>query len=328
MKLKIVLLGLFLPSIAFAQLIPSLNIIKEIPEYPGYLYRPNDNVSHPAIILLHGSEGGNGDFWYEPGKQPTKTGANGLVPYMARYYAMLGYVAYAVCYFDCKHHQGYSSYPPDDLKNVDLINITHKAMAWLKHSKFVENKKVILWGASRGAEQAILLASILPELQKTDASLVIPDGVISLSPLERIAFAFTQNVADAIIAGEQPQFSSNDVAWTINGNPVTNLSVINIRAFQGPVLITSFVTDPVWNYTDMSILKKQYDPSGLKEISFAPTDSAEDKQQQLPTTYPRATFVEFQSTGHVFPSPTTQEGKFLDTTLKSFMNNVLQTNQP
>ncbi len=323
MLFRIFLLGLFLPSLAPAQLIQSLNIIKEIPKYPGYLYKPNDNNSHPAIILLHGSEGGNGDFWYQPSKKPTKTGANGLVPYMARYYATLGYVAYAICYFDCKHHQGYSSYPPDDLKNVDIINITHKALAWLKHSEYVENKKIILWGASRGAEQALLLASLLPELQKTDTSLVIPDGVISLSPIERIRPALPQNVADAIIAGVKPQFSGNGVAWTIKGSSVKNLSVINIQAMKGPVLVTFFITDPVWNHSDITVLKNQFGPESLVDISFAPTDKADDKKQQLPTKFPRATFVEYQSTGHVYPSPTSQESKFLDMTLKSFMHDIL-----
>ncbi len=324
MHFQILILSLLMTPQISAQLIPSLNIIKEKAPFPGYLYLPNDELSHPDIILLHGSEGGNADYRYQPGKPPQKTGANAIVPYMARYYAMLGYVTYAVCYFDCKHHLGYSEYPPDELKNVDLMKITYPALTWLKKSQYVDNKKVILWGASRGAEQAILLATRLTELKATDPSILLPDGVVSLSPLERVAPAFPQAVADAMIGGLPVVFPKNAVAWLINGEKQINYDVINIAKFPNPVLITTFQTDPVWKYIDMQILKDQYPPKDLVSISMAPSDVATEKSNEIPTIFGSMTIFEMQSTGHVFPKYGGEESKVMDQVLQQFFQNVLK----
>jgi hypothetical protein len=311
----------FASTNAFAQLIPSLNIVREKPPFPGYLYRPNDNLSHPAIVLLHGSEGGNGDFWYEPGKKPQMVGENALVPYIARYYAMLGYVTYAVCYFDCKQIPGFASYPPDELKEIDVQNITLKALAWLKNSQLVEGKKTILWGASRGAEQVLLISSYLKEWQTKDPSLVIPDGIISLSPLEKIAPAFPKSVALAQIAGEPVNFPTES-AWLINGVPSKTFSVIEASKSPVPLLITSFTNDPVWTVSDMSVLKKQFDWVNLFTISITPQDLAADKLPRIPNVFPAASFIEFADSGHVFPAYGTEESKLLDGAVQKFMKQI------
>ncbi len=307
----------------FAELIPSLNIIREKAPFPGYIYRPNNTLSHPAIILLHGSEGGNGDFWYQPGQAPIDTGENGLVPYLARYYAMLGYVTYAICYFDCKHHDGFTSYPPDDLKNVDLMKATYPALSWLKSYKFVDQKKVILWGASRGAEQALLLATRLTELQKEDSSIILPDGVVSLSPIEQITPALSQEVADAIIGGQPFTLAKDESAWLINGEKQINFDVINISKFPNPVLITSFQKDPVWKYINMQDLKNQYQPKDLVSIQMASGDSAKEKIREIPNTFGRITFFEILDTGHVFPTYGSEESKMMDQILQQFFQHTL-----
>jgi dienelactone hydrolase len=321
---QILILFFLMTSKVSAQLIPSLNIIKEKAPFPGYMYRPNDELSHPAIILLHGSEGGNADYWYKPGNPPKNTGGSALVPYMARYYAMLGHVTYAVCYFDCKHHKGYSNYPPDELKNVDLMKVTYPALTWLKNYKYVEHKKVILWGASRGAEQAILLATRLTELQEKDPLIILPDGVVSLSPLERVAAAFPQEVADAMIVGQPIAFPKNEVAWLINGEKQKNYDVIQISKFPNPVLITSFQTDPVWRYIDMQVLKDQYQPADLVSISMAPSDLVLNKSKEIPNSFGRVTFFEMLDTGHVYPKYGSEESKVMDRILQYFFKDVLK----
>lgn len=322
---QILLLFFLIAPKASAELIPSLNIIKEKAPFPGYMYRPNDELSHPAILLLHGSEGGNADYWYRPGKPPQKTGGDSLVPFIARYYAMQGYVTYAVCYFDCKHHKGYSEYPPDELKNVDLMKVTYPALTWLKNYKYVAKKKVVLWGGSRGAEQVLLLATRLTELKATDASIILPDGVVSLSPLERVASAFPQEVADAMIAGQQPiAFPENEVAWLINGEKEVNNQIIDISKFQNPVLITTFQTDPVWKHIDMQILKDQYQPKDLVTISMSPGDLASSKSQEIPNSFGRITFFEMLDSGHVLPKLGTEESTVMDEVIQQFFKDVLQ----
>ena len=89
-------------------------VIKEKAPFPGYMYRPKDDAAHPGILILHGSDGGNGDFWHFPGKPPANVGEKAGTPQLARHYASLGYVTYALCYFDCMHHEGYDDYPPKE----------------------------------------------------------------------------------------------------------------------------------------------------------------------------------------------------------------------
>lgn len=108
-----------------ALLSPDNSVIKEKAPFPGYLYHPNDNAAHPGILLLHGSDGGNGDF--NPNFRNARTGENAGTPSLARDYARRGYVTYALCHFDCKHHDGYDDYPPDDLKDIDIYKITYEA---------------------------------------------------------------------------------------------------------------------------------------------------------------------------------------------------------
>lgn len=303
-----------------AQLIPSLNIIREQAPFPGYIYRPNDEKKHTAILLLHGSEGGNSDYWYFPGQQPKKVGEDGIIPFVARYYATLGYVTYAICYFDCKHHKGFSNYPPDELKNIDLMKVTYPALTWLKKYKYVANNRVILWGASRGAEQAILLASELSKLQQSDASIVLPTAVVALSPAEKVVGPLPQKAADAIKEGKSFTGDLNEVAWLINNNKQLKGKKINISSFPNHVLITSFSEDPVWKSTDISVLEKQYEDLEVTKISMNPDDSFEEKIKELPLKFKQATFLEFLSEGHVFPPFESEESKMLDKVVSDFFN--------
>ncbi|MBY0385973.1 hypothetical protein K2X05_12510 [bacterium] len=305
---------------AKAQLIPSLNIIREPAPYPGYLYRPNDEKKHPAILLLHGSEGGNGDYWYFPGQEPKMVGEDGIIPFVARYYATLGYVTYAVCYFDCKHHKGFSNYPPDELKNIDLMKVTYPALTWLTENKYVANNKVILWGASRGAEQAILLASELSKMQQSDSTIILPSAVVALSPSEKVVGPLPQEAADAIKKGQSFTGSLDDVAWLLNNEKQLKGKKISISSFPSPVLITSFSEDPVWKHANISALEKQYSVDDMTKIVMTPKDAFESKIKELPAKFKKATFLEFLSKGHVFPPFESEESKMLDKVVSDFFN--------
>lgn len=305
---------------ASAQLIESLNIIREAAPFPGYLYRPNDEKKHAAILLLHGSEGGNSDYWYFPGQKPSMVGESGIIPFVARYYATLGYVTYAVCYFDCKHHKGYSNYPPDELKSIDLMKVTYPALQWLTEYKYVTNKKVIIWGASRGAEQALLIASELSNLKKNDSTIVLPKAVVALSPSEKVVGPLPQEAADAIKEGKSFIGNTSDVAWLINSHKQEKGKKMNIASFPNPVLITSFSEDPVWKSTDISVLEKQYADDEMTKITMRPDDIFEEKIKEFSPPFQKATFLEFLSEGHVFPPLESEESKMLDKIVSEFFN--------
>jgi hypothetical protein len=148
--------------------------VVEVPEarakFPGsYLFVPATPGAHPGIIALHGSGGGR----YTPGMMCN-----------ARLLASRGYATLAFCYFDCG-----AAAIPEALSNVDLRR-TYEAMLWLKRSPHVRGRKVVLSGASRGAEQAVLLASLLGRAAKSDSSIVVPDALYASAPYGRVVGAF------------------------------------------------------------------------------------------------------------------------------------------
>lgn len=110
------------------------------PGLNGVFARPRTPGPWPAIILLHGSEGGS------------TVAAQG----MAVRFARLGYAAFGLNYF---------AYPYAKIEGVPqaLVNIPvetiEKARKWLLGRPGVDAERVSLWGVSKGAELALLAAS-------------------------------------------------------------------------------------------------------------------------------------------------------------------------
>lgn len=113
--------------------------------FKGVLFVPNDGKPHPGILLLHGSEGG----------------LNSITKLEAQALAAQGYAAFAFCYAGCWTGAEADVYRPNhETIDVDLER-TRDALTWLAKSEFVGGRKVGIYGVSRGAEQALLLASLL-----------------------------------------------------------------------------------------------------------------------------------------------------------------------
>lgn len=138
--------------------------------FPGsYMFVPATPGPHPGILLLHGSGGGR----YSPGRHC-----------LPRLLASRGYAALSFCYFDCGDDA-----IPEALADIDLRR-TYDAMVWLKRSAHVGGHRVALAGASRGAEKAVLLASLLGHAGGSDPSIVLPDALYASAPFGRVAGAF------------------------------------------------------------------------------------------------------------------------------------------
>ena len=268
--------------------------------FPGYLYKPKPrNQSYPAIVFLHGSEGGNNDFWYTPGNKPDRTGEDGGSPWQARRYAKMGYVTLALCYFDCRHHKGFSDYPPDDLVKVDLEGITKKAVAWLRKQKFVGERKVGLLGMSRGAEQAILLASLsAPDSAGT------PDAVASLSPSDYVMEQFSKETAEAIIRGDYVHWPKKP-AW-IYGNHTPSVNYpIEVEKYRKPLLITFFSTDPVApGSVDLSRTIDRYKSADIDHFyrKIERDKIYKNIFRNISATSSMTIFIEYDFSGHVYPN--------------------------
>jgi len=310
---------------------PQYEVIKENPKFPGYLYRPNvQGRTFPAILFLHGSEGGHGNYWQPPNMPSLPVGEDNFTARLAKHYAGLGYVTYALCYFDCRHPQGFANYPPDELIGVDIKNYVHASMVWLKQSQWVNGKKVAVWGGSRGAELTLLLSS---ELAKANSrfpeKLELPDAILAESPSDFIAHPYSKENADRLSKSEPPlPVPDNQTAWTFGQIPLPTGQDIPTELYTGPSLITFWETDPIWGpLVDINRILNRYQQSRIPYQLLQHVDpnmAAHDYQKFLLylKENPRL-FVEFKGSGHCAPQ-TPQSSALFFSIATEFLKNALQ----
>lgn len=274
----------------------------EKPLYPGYFYVPEAPGPHPGILLLHGSEGGYGDFWTMPGEPPLPTGESKYVVKLAKHLASLGYATYAYAYFQANSIPGFQSYPPSELVNVDMRD-TAAALEWLKSSPFVDGSPVGIWGASRGAEHALIFTSSLKQLKDFKAA---PDLVIAHSPSDFVYPGFSKEAADALSRGE-PFPEDYTSAWSIGGSPLEMFSPIEIENTNVPMLITYGTNDEIWGpYVDVQKMENRLTSSGrdVLHLDFSNNDDPmsaldliskeiSDRSRAIPSV-----FLRFLDEGH------------------------------
>lgn len=189
----------------------------------GRLYAAADASRRTGVLMLTGSGGG----------YPDEAAARDL--------ARAGYPVFALAYF--RDREGN---PPElaqkQLRNVPLEYI-FKALDWLEARPEVRADRIALMGESRGAELALMIGSLRPDVA----------GVIAYSP---------QEVRGAAVGGGGP-------AWTLNGVPlayaegvynratpmsqftdildgpadVRNAAAIEVEHIHGPVLLISSRAD-------------------------------------------------------------------------------------
>jgi dienelactone hydrolase len=179
----------------------------------GQLFEPARRGRRPAVLVLGGSEGG-------------------ADPYVAAAFASKGYVALALAYFRVPGL-------PKELVNIPLEYFL-SATEWLRAHPSVDPERIAVYGKSRGAEAALLLAS--------------------LCPLYRVAIIGAPS--SVTWAGVGPH-NAGKPAWTYIGEPVryvpnsttaaalraagTNLpESIPIQRSIASVLLSSGEADSVW----------------------------------------------------------------------------------
>jgi len=171
------------------------------------------------------------------------TGSGGGYPddYAARDLARAGYPVLAIAYFRTR-----AGDPPEleqkELRNVPLEYI-FKALDWLEARPEVRADRIVLMGESRGAELALMIGALRPDVA----------GVIAFSP---------QEVRWGAVGG-------GGAAWTLNGKPLPyavgvynratpmsqftdvldgpadarNAAAIDVEHIHGPVLLISSRAD-------------------------------------------------------------------------------------
>ena len=311
----------------------TFEIRREFPPLPGYLYRPNSEGTFPGIIFLHGSEGGQGNFWSSGNDDPSAIGELGYIPTLARYFAAFGYVTYALSYFCAEKFDGYKEYPPIELAAVELRN-TATALQWLKFSPFVGGKSVALWGASRGAEHALLLSTLLTTVLAARHGVgTLPDLIIADSPPERVFPGLTKAAAQSISTGKVYSEPLPD-AWQFAGISISTNSPIEIERVPRPMLITYGAKDQVWGPTvnpkklHENVLKKNkvshhFDYSNAQDPTklLSEISSIVTKKNQFSDPL----FVRYLDEGH-FPSQGSNSAalsfQLVALFLKTFCNNT------
>jgi dienelactone hydrolase len=149
----------------------------------------------PAVVVLGGYPGGE-DI-------PVAAGL-----------AMSGYPALAVAY--------YAQPGLPQCQCSTPLEYFARAVSWLRAQPAGRGRPVVLYGASDGAQAALLLASYLPHLA---------DAVVASSPTDLIHGA---------TSGTGP-------GWTFDGRPLETGTLIPVTKLRVPLLIGDGGQDAIWN---------------------------------------------------------------------------------
>jgi dienelactone hydrolase len=183
----------------------------------GTLFLPPGTGPHPALLVLGGSEGG-------------------LPARRAAWLASHGYAALALAYFRY-----------DDLPQL-LMNIPleyfGEALAWMMHRPEIAPDRIGVTGVSRGAELALQLGSMYPQIK----------AVAAFAP---------SNVRNPACCG----MTAIPWAWSwegqglafrnLRGGPGPALALqaqITVEKTHGPILLLSGGEDGVWDSSSMADL--------------------------------------------------------------------------
>lgn len=176
-----------------------ITVLDERPAHTGFFgewyVRPRER-NRTAILFFGGSEGGlSGEF-------------------LAETLAAHGYPVLELAYFA---EPGL----PATLTNIPL-EYFERALVWMAKQPQVNAKKIVAWGASRGGEASMLLASTFPALVHGAVGYV-PSAYVIPSPSD-----------------------ADKAAWTYRGRPLPAYSVIPVWKSSGPIFVVGGYDDQLW----------------------------------------------------------------------------------
>jgi dienelactone hydrolase len=181
----------------------------------GTFYEPPGGGSHPAMVVLGGSEGGIPG----PGGH-----AGGL--------ASRGYAALALGYFRAEGL-------PETLSNIPL-EYFGKAFAWLAAQPSVDANRIGVVGASRGAELALLLGTLYPHLHVVVA--YMPSSVVIRGCCDPRTWFYAWTLGGRPIAATPPPGRRDPLE--------AQRAEIQVERINGPILLVSGKDDGVWPSAD------------------------------------------------------------------------------
>ncbi|KZL05374.1 Alpha/beta hydrolase family protein [Pseudovibrio axinellae] len=200
----------------------SLGIVRRLlPEW-GTTYGPPAEAPLPAVLILHGSEGGMSGWSHRN----------------AAILAASGFLAYP---------HGYSvdgnAWNAGSIENVELMR-TVEAIQALRNFDACDGR-VVLYGVSRGAEHALLVASLMAQ----EGMEALPEAVACLTPPDVVCGAFdAKRYRDPGDPGWQA-WDAKRRAWCWNGESDSLLPTtpIPIEHYPGPLFLAVGLQDATWS---------------------------------------------------------------------------------
>lgn len=214
-----------------------LTIVRRLLPECGTTYGPAGDGPFPAVVLLHGSEGG----W------------SGWSHRNAVMLAAHGFLAYPHSYT-----RGGNAWNAGSIVDVPLDR-TVEALNALRAFAFCDGK-VGLYGVSRGGEHALLLASLMAR----DGMCGLPDAIAVHSPADVVCGAFdAKRWRDKGDPGWQA-WDPAMRAWTWKGSSEGLLpsTPIEIERYCGPILLSHGEQDSVWSVEMTRRLERRLFASG------------------------------------------------------------------
>jgi dipeptidyl aminopeptidase/acylaminoacyl peptidase len=196
----------------------------------GHAYAPPGEGPFPAVLLLHGSEGSRGWIAHRD----------------AAILAASGFLAYPHPY-----SAGDLPWIGGDIWMTPL-DATETAFVRLRESPLC-NGKVGVYGWSRGAEHALLVAALTAE----DGSLNRPHAVAAHAPPDRVMTAWRNTFArvpdepgrrtpPAEWLWQSKLHDPSLSAWTWRGSPLPGGAPLTIERFDGPIFLSVGDRDEIW----------------------------------------------------------------------------------
>ncbi len=217
----------------------------------GHLYAPAGEERHPALLLLHGSEGALGWLGHRD----------------AAIFAAHGYLALPLGY-----SAGGNFWIGGDIWNVPL-DATEQAMAALRAYPRC-NGRLGVYGWSRGAEHALLATGLMVEA----GSPHLPDAVACHAPPDVVCGAWRNLFYRHLEAGDpirpppawgfmEERHVAGLAAWTWRGEPVPEGAAIPIEAYAGPVFLSVGEADELWP-ADMALRLAERLRAAGRDVTF------------------------------------------------------------
>jgi pimeloyl-ACP methyl ester carboxylesterase len=183
------------------------------------IYWPGENTPCGGIVCLHGSEGGSAG-WNDVN---------------CATFAAAGFAAMAH-----RYNEGLAFSGPPDIDDVPLDG-TETALTCLRYELAGIGCGIGLFGVSRGAEHALLVAQLMAE----DGSAALPDALAVHSPPDATWPAF---IAADFRTGQPWAGDRQRPAWSWRGNHERTRPGLPLytERFPGPVFIAQGTDDQVW----------------------------------------------------------------------------------